>query len=83
MMQIVHGHSPYRELVKRYSTEVHNYSLSSVLCDCQTRILISVRTCQHLNGIATFSCYYSFEDDPIVAVGKGEPAVVMAEYGFR
>jgi hypothetical protein len=32
---------------------------------------------------ATFSCYYSFEDDPIVAVGKGEPAAVMAEYGFR
>ncbi|XP_066395094.1 mitochondrial hydrolase YKR070W-like isoform X3 [Miscanthus floridulus] len=39
--QVVHGHSPYRELVKR------------------------------------------FEDDLIVAVGKGEPAVVMSEYGFR
>ncbi|KAI4994747.1 hypothetical protein ZWY2020_034388 [Hordeum vulgare] len=39
--QVVHGHSPYRELVKR------------------------------------------FEDDLIVAVGKGEPAAVMAEYGFR
>jgi hypothetical protein len=25
----------------------------------------------------------SFEDDLIVAVGKGEPAVVMSEYGFR
>nr|TKV96737.1 hypothetical protein SEVIR_9G449100v2 [Setaria viridis] len=39
--QVVHGHSPYRELVDR------------------------------------------FEDDLIVAVGKGEPAVVMSEYGFR
>ncbi|KAL6648331.1 hypothetical protein ACP70R_012555 [Stipagrostis hirtigluma subsp. patula] len=39
--QVVHGHSPYRELVNR------------------------------------------FEDDLIVAVGKGEPAVVMSEYGFR
>ncbi|KAF7054328.1 hypothetical protein CFC21_062028 [Triticum aestivum] len=39
--QVVHGHSPYRDLVKR------------------------------------------FEDDLIVAVGKGEPASVMAEYGFR
>uniref|UniRef100_A0A0A9CL50 Uncharacterized protein n=1 Tax=Arundo donax TaxID=35708 RepID=A0A0A9CL50_ARUDO len=39
--QVVHGHSPYRELVHR------------------------------------------FEDDLIVAVGKGEPAVVMSEYGFR
>jgi len=26
---------------------------------------------------------YSFENDLIVAVGKGEPAVVMSEYGFR
>jgi hypothetical protein len=25
----------------------------------------------------------SFEDDLIVAVGKGEPAVVMSAYGFR
>jgi hypothetical protein len=25
----------------------------------------------------------SFKDDLIVAVGKGEPAVVMSEYGFR
>jgi len=25
----------------------------------------------------------SFEDDLIVAVGKGEPAVVMSEDGFR
>jgi len=39
--QVVHGHSPYRELVDR------------------------------------------FENDLIVAVGKGEPAVVMSEYGFR
>lgn len=39
--QVVHGHSPYRELVNR------------------------------------------FEDDLIVAVGKGEPAAVMADYGFR
>uniref|UniRef100_A0A3B6HS97 Uncharacterized protein n=1 Tax=Triticum aestivum TaxID=4565 RepID=A0A3B6HS97_WHEAT len=39
--QVVHGHSPYGDLVKR------------------------------------------FEDDLIVAVGKGEPASVMAEYGFR
>ncbi|CAN6320415.1 unnamed protein product [Urochloa humidicola] len=39
--QVVHGHSPYRELVDR------------------------------------------FKDDPIVAVGKGEPALVMSEYGFR
>ncbi|XP_062215974.1 mitochondrial hydrolase YKR070W [Phragmites australis] len=39
--QVVHGHSPYRELV------------------------------------------HSFENDLIVAVGKGEPAVVMSEYGFR
>ncbi|KAL5217497.1 hypothetical protein ABZP36_018181 [Zizania latifolia] len=39
--QVVHGHSPYRELVNR------------------------------------------FEDDLIIAVGKGEPAAVMADYGFR
>ncbi|GJN08221.1 hypothetical protein PR202_ga26117 [Eleusine coracana subsp. coracana] len=39
--QVMHGHSPYRELVNR------------------------------------------FENDLIVAVGKGEPAVVMSEYGFR
>jgi len=25
----------------------------------------------------------SFEDDLIAAVGKGEPTVVMFEYGFR
>lgn len=25
----------------------------------------------------------SFEDDPIVAVGKGDPATVMSEYGFK
>ncbi|XP_006649887.1 uncharacterized protein YKR070W isoform X1 [Oryza brachyantha] len=39
--QVVHGHSPYRELVNR------------------------------------------FENDLIIAVGKGEPAAVLAEYGFR
>ncbi|KAG8063831.1 hypothetical protein GUJ93_ZPchr0003g17507 [Zizania palustris] len=39
--QVVHGHSPYRELVNR------------------------------------------FEDDLIIAVGKGEPAAVMTDYGFR
>lgn len=26
---------------------------------------------------------YSFENELIVAVGKGEPAAVMAEYGFK
>uniref|UniRef100_A0A0D9VSQ2 TIGR01456 family HAD hydrolase n=1 Tax=Leersia perrieri TaxID=77586 RepID=A0A0D9VSQ2_9ORYZ len=39
--QVVHGHSPYRELVNR------------------------------------------FENDLIIAVGKGEPATVMIDYGFR
>ncbi|KAF0903939.1 hypothetical protein E2562_030078 [Oryza meyeriana var. granulata] len=39
--QVVHGHSPYRELVNR------------------------------------------FENDLIIAVGKGEPAAVMVDYGFR
>ncbi|KAL6645771.1 hypothetical protein ACP70R_017379 [Stipagrostis hirtigluma subsp. patula] len=36
----------------------------------------------HLNE-NPFSGHCSFEDDLIVAVGKGEPAVVMSEYGFR
>jgi HAD superfamily hydrolase (TIGR01456 family) len=41
MVQVVHGSSPYKELVNR------------------------------------------FENDLIIAVGKGEPAAVMVDYGFR
>jgi hypothetical protein len=41
----------------------------------------------HIHSVALYlsyiSLFYRFEDKLVVAAGKGDPASVMSEYGFK
>ncbi|RVW56823.1 Haloacid dehalogenase-like hydrolase domain-containing 5 [Vitis vinifera] len=55
--QVVQGHSPFKQLVKRYITS-----------EMQTNFIVLL---------------LQIENELVIAVGKGEPAAVMSEYGFK
>lgn len=70
-IQVVQGHSPFKCLLPR-----HVY-----ICSFTCLIFgFSLLT-------PSFNCYFSFpcryESELIIAVGKGEPSLVMSEYGFK
>ncbi|KAL8218223.1 hypothetical protein R6Q57_021596 [Mikania cordata] len=66
-IQVVLGHSPFKNLLARYIYDL--YSGFIMLVKCCNMIL--------------FVLVFRLENELVVATGKGEPAVVMSEYGFK
>ncbi|KAD2805030.1 hypothetical protein E3N88_38407 [Mikania micrantha] len=66
-IQVVLGHSPFKNLLARYIYDL--YSGFIMLVKCCNMIL--------------FVLVFRFENELVVATGKGEPAMVMSEYGFK
>jgi hypothetical protein len=66
----------------KYMSHVKVLCYKVYRCILHRQYVVSSWTCDYLNG-TPFFVHCRFENDLIVAVGKGEPAEVMSEYGFR